>query len=37
MCLLYRQLGEVVRAIVTQSDLNDLLKKKVLEALDETP
>lgn len=37
ICLLYQQLGEVVKEVVMQSELNELLKKKVMDALAETP
>lgn len=36
ICQLYQQCGDVVKMMVQQSELNDLLKKKVMEQLDTT-
>ena len=36
ICSFYRQLGPAVRSLVDQSDINELLKKKVMEAIDGT-
>ena len=33
LCALYKQLGEEVKEVVNQSDINALLKKKVLEEM----
>lgn len=33
LCVLYKQLGEEVKEVVNQSDINALLKKKVLEEM----
>lgn len=37
MCALHRQLGNVVRTLIEQCGLNDLLLKTVMTSLDEAP
>ena len=37
VCALHRQLGDVVRALIQQCGLNDLLLKTVMTSLDEAP
>lgn len=34
VCVMYEQMGEVIKTMVNQSDLNELLKKKVMERLE---
>lgn len=33
ICHLYQQCGDVIKMMIQQSELNDLLKKKVMEQL----
>ena len=34
ICYLYEQLGDVIKTMIDQGELNDLLKKKVMERID---